>query len=65
VHRQATISWAGFAIGPGPFYCLRYSVRRAYLDGLPVASGRVPIKNAGGQTERTGPVRMVRRALAI
>jgi hypothetical protein len=49
-----------------PNLLLRYNVRRAHLDGLPVASERVPIKNAaGGQAERTGPVRMVRRALAI
>jgi hypothetical protein len=56
--------------GPGPRsdpaqFIARYNVRRAYLDGLPVASERVPIKKAGGQAERTGPVRTVRRALAI
>jgi hypothetical protein len=48
-----------------PNLLFRCTVRRACLDGLPVASERVPIKNAGGQAERTGPVRMVRRALAI
>ena len=49
-----------------PNLLLRYNVRRACMDGLPVASERVPFLNAGGQAECTDPVgRTVRRALAI